>query len=284
MEKKYYEKGRLKYFSRNQLIVFDYPTIAAISYSLAVFLFGSLILLSLKQWTKLLDAIPPKTSPSTALEKKEGDAMALDFIEIPADIPQQLKSQEQAPIPEKLIENLQTKPDEKLVKIEPELLPKPKAETKPEPIVKKAKLTDIPPEMKAQEVKLAPKVATGSTSITPDNQSPIALHSTTEAAETEEHIFYRKLLESMIEEKIKPYKSEFPDKWKAIAGSYIVELNISANDKVEIKLVTSSPNFFFNHVSSTVISSIKYPSLKTYGLKSYHQTFIFTYRPYGKQQ
>ena len=104
MHKKYYEKGRLRYFSRNQLIVFDYPTVTAICYSIAIFIFGSLILISLKQWTKLLDSIPPKTNNSVAIEKKEGDKLALDFIDTPEEIMQLVKAQEKSPLPEKIAE------------------------------------------------------------------------------------------------------------------------------------------------------------------------------------
>lgn len=280
MSKKYFEKGRLRYFSRYQMIVFDYATIAAICYAIAAFIFGSLTLVAINQWTQFFNNKPPKPKQSSAIVKKEGDLIEIDFMDSPKDILPLAQIQEKAQTPEKAPEKIDEKPQEVFSKIEPKPIAKPIPEVKPTTIVKKE--TPVPIiDKKAPEP--AKTVSTGPTSMVPDSRSPISVNSTTETAETEEHIFYRKLLESMIEEKLKAYKTAFPDKWKTVAGSYIVDVDITATGEVQINLVTPSPNFFFNNVSEVIIKSIKYPHLKTYGLKTYHQTFIFTYRPYGNQ-
>lgn len=280
MSKKYFEKGRLKYFSRYQMIVLDYSTVAAICYAIAAFIFGSLTLIAISQWTQFFKAIPLKPKESAALVKKEGDLIEIDFMDTPKELLPLTQIPEKAQTPEKIAENIESKAPEMPPKVEPKIAPKPAPEIKPAPIVKKE--TPVPvPEKKVPE--MAKSAPSGTTSVAPDNQSPITVNSTTETAETEEHIFYRKILESMIEEKLQAYKTTFPDKWKTVAGSYIVDVNITAKGEVQINLVTSSPNFYFNNVSEVIIKSIKYPHLKTYGLKTYQQTFIFTYRPYGNK-
>lgn len=279
MSKKYYEKGRLKYFSRNQLIIFDSPTIIAVSISIAIFLFGSLIVFSLKQWTDLLNRKPAVTN----INKKKDTEITLNLIDEPAEIIEQLKKLEIPPLPEKITENKNEPSEDKLAKVEPKPIPefKPLLISKAEPVVKKVESI-----ANAEKKTPAPKAAigsTGSTTMVPDSQSPLAVNTATEQAETEEHIFYRKILESMIQEKLTAYKSSFEDKWKTVAGSYIVDINLSEKGILEIKVVTTSPNFYFNQISDRIIRTIKYPPLKSYNLKSYHQTFIFTYRPYGNQ-
>jgi outer membrane biosynthesis protein TonB len=283
MSKKYYEKGRLKYFSRNQLIVFDSPTIIAVSISIAFFLFGSLIVFSLKQWTDLLNSKPAVTN----INKKKDTEITLNLIDEPAEIIEQLKKLEIPPLTEKIADNKNEPTEEKVAKAEHNPIPQPNPEFKPlptpkvEPVVKK-----VEPVVSSEKKPPEPKAVTGSTGSTtmaPDKNSPLALNTATEQAETEEHIFYRKILESMIQEKLTTYKSSFEDKWKTIAGSYIVDIDLSDKGKLEIKVVTTSANFYFNQISDHIIRTIKYPPLKSYNLKSYHQTFIFTYRPYGNQ-
>ncbi len=277
MAKRFYEKGRFKYFSRSQLIDFDPPTFAAIVITFSIFIFGFAIFASFKKWTKLFDH--SKTVKLEVKVKKEGDLYALSFIEPPQDSPeelkQQVKAQEITPPPE-VIKAEEKMPEKKAIP------PKLEVKATPKPVVadtsKKAEATPPP------ENKKIPSNSTGPTSIAPDAQSPLSVSSTTEQAESEEHIFYRKLLESMIFEKLSLYKSSFPDKWKTIGGSYIVDVDIIDGGKPTFTIITNSPNFYFNQVSDVILKGIKYPTLKNYNLKKYHQTFIFTYRPYGDEK
>jgi outer membrane biosynthesis protein TonB len=277
MAKKFYEKGRFQYFSRNQLIDFDPQTFAAIIITFSIFIFGFVIFASLKKWTKLLNS--SKTEKLEIKEKKDGDLYALSFIEPPQDSPKELKQQVKAQAitpPPEIVKDI--KPEEKI----PEKLPvppKPEVKVMPKPIV-----ADTPkkPEAAPKENKIPPSAGNGSTSVA-DTQSQLTVSSTSEQAETEEHIFYRKLLESMIVEKLSYYKSSFPDKWKAVSGSYIVDIDIIDGGKPTFTIITTSPNFYFNQVSDVILKGIKYPTLKNYNLKKYHQTFIFTYRPYGEE-
>ena len=276
MTKRYYEKGRLKYFSRNQLIDFDPPTISAIAIAISIFIFGLVVFVSFNTWSKLIN------SKSEILEskiKKEGDLYALNFIEPPHDSPeeikQQVKAQEITP-PSEINKELtkEVTPEKKL-----HTLAKPEVKPTPKPMLAEAQKNNEP--KPTVENKPTPSKDSGSTSTTPDAQSPLSVNSTSEQAESEEHIFYRKLLESFILEKLTLYKSSFPDKWKRIGGSFIVDVDIVDGEKPTFTIITNSPNFYFNQVSDLILKTIKYPALKNYNLKKYHQTFILTYRPYG---